>query len=122
MSQTLTLPDELYRKLAQGAADRGLAIETLLDFVSELLVAPERPTEHDRQRSARIEQLLDQYRKGTLKECDRAEVARLIDADFENAVRRAGELIAIKESRRGSESKLTAKQGGGAFSKFSKRQ
>ena len=35
MSQTLTLPDELYRKLAQGAADRGLAIEALLDFVCD---------------------------------------------------------------------------------------
>ncbi|HWY87199.1 MAG TPA: hypothetical protein VNX28_10765 [Gemmataceae bacterium] len=101
MSHTLTLPDELYRKLAQGAPDRGLAIETLLDFVSELLIPAERPTERDRERTRRIEHLLARYRKGSLKERDRAEAARLIDADYEDTIRRADGLISAKKSRRG---------------------
>jgi hypothetical protein len=122
MSQTLTLPDELYRKLAQGAADRGLAIETLLDFVSELLVSAERPTERDRQRSGRIEKLFAKYRKGSLNERDRAEAARLIDADYEAAVRHADRLISAKESRRGSgPPRTSAKQVGGASSKSSQQ-
>jgi hypothetical protein len=100
MSQTLTLPDELYRKLAQGAAERGLAIETLLDIVSELLVPPQGPSDRDRQRNTRIEHLLARYRKGSLNERDRGEVARLIDAEYEDALRRADRLISAKETRR----------------------
>jgi hypothetical protein len=30
MSQTLTLPGEVYRKLAKGAAERGMTVESLL--------------------------------------------------------------------------------------------
>ncbi len=57
MSQTLTLPDELYVRLAKGAAQRGLTIESLLAFVSEIVLLPSRPTARDRQRSECIERL-----------------------------------------------------------------
>ncbi len=62
MSQTLTLPDELYVRLAKGAAQRGLTIESLLAFVSEIVLLPSRPTARDRQRSECIERLFEKYR------------------------------------------------------------
>jgi hypothetical protein len=99
MSQSLTLPDELYDKLARGAAVHGLTVEELLTFVSELVVVPNQPTEHDRQRSRRIERLLDKYRTGSLTEQDRAKLDQLIDTDYQEAIKRADGLIAAKEDQ-----------------------
>jgi hypothetical protein len=98
MSQTLTLPDELYVKLAKGAAERGLTIESLLAFVSDLVLLPSRPTQRDRQRSHCIERLLSKYGEGGLTAQDRAELDRLIDADYGEASARADRLIAAKKS------------------------
>jgi hypothetical protein len=100
MSRSLTLPDELFNKLTRGAAQRGLTIEGLLDFVSELVVIPEQPTQRDRDRSRCIESLLTKYRDGGLAEQDRAELDRLIDADYQEAIARADRLIAAKRSRK----------------------
>src|SRR5262245_40838972 len=74
MRHSLTLPDELFNKLARGAAQRGLTMEGLLAFVSEFIMMPDRPTERDRQRSHRIERLLAKYRTGRLTEQDRADL------------------------------------------------
>jgi hypothetical protein len=98
MSQTLTLPDELFDKLARGAAQRGLTMEGLLAFVSELVVMPDQPSERDRQRSRRIERLLAKYRAGSLTEQDRADLDQLIDADYREAIARADRLIAAQEA------------------------
>jgi hypothetical protein len=97
MSQSLTLPDELFNKLAHGAAQRGLTVEGLLAVVSELVVLPERPTRRDQQRSRRIERLFGRYRSGTLAAEDRAELDRLIDADYQEAIARADHLLAAKQ-------------------------
>ena len=72
MSQTLTLAGEVYRKLAQGAAERGMTIGSLLAVVSESVALPESATEADRRRSARIETLLERSRAGRLSAEDRA--------------------------------------------------
>jgi hypothetical protein len=98
MSQSLTLPDPLYNKLAQGAADRGMTEQKLLAFLLELISVPEQPTGPDRVRSRRIEQLLDKYRTGPLTEQDRLALNRLIDADYQEAMARADRLIAAKKS------------------------
>jgi hypothetical protein len=92
------LPDELFDKLARGAAQRGLTIETLLAFVSEWVV-PNRPTGDDQERSRRIERLLAKYSAGSLKAHDRAELDNLIDADYQAAAARADRLIAAGASR-----------------------
>jgi hypothetical protein len=97
MSETLSLPSEVYRKLAQGAAERGMTIESLLQAVSELVVVPDRPTERDRHRSDRIDNLLDRFRAGQLKAEDRRELDQLIGADYQAANARADGLIAAKE-------------------------
>jgi hypothetical protein len=102
MSQTLTLPDELYVKLAQEAAQRGLTIESLLAFVSELVTLPNRPTRRDRERSRLIERLFAKYDAGALTEEDRAELNQLIDVDYQEANARADRLIAAKRSQRRS--------------------
>lgn len=98
MSQTLTLSDELYVRLAKGAAERGLTIESLLAFVSDLVLLPSRPTERDRQRGDCIERLFEKYRAGGLTEQDRAELDRLIDVDYQEANAHADRLIAAKRS------------------------
>ncbi len=100
MSRTLTLPDELFNKLAQGAAQRGLSIENLLDFVSELVIIPDQPSASDHERSRCIEGLLTKYHHGPLTEQDRAELDRLIDADYQEALARADRLIAAKRLRK----------------------
>jgi hypothetical protein len=100
MSQSLTLPDELFAKLSLGAAQRGLTLEALLAFVSELVVLPDQPTERDRERSRRIEQLLAKFRAGALTEQDRVALDELIDTDYQEAIRRADRLIAAKQARR----------------------
>jgi hypothetical protein len=97
MTQTLTLPGEVYRKLAQGAAERGMSVESLLTFVSELVVTPERPTEQDQQRSDCIERLLDRFRAGQLSAQDTAELDQLIAADYQAANSRADRLIQAKQ-------------------------
>jgi parvulin-like peptidyl-prolyl isomerase len=99
MSQNLTLPNALFNKLAQGAAQRGMTMEALLSFLSELVIMPDRPTERDRERSRRIEQLLDKYRTGPLTEEDRATLDQLITTDYQEAVARADRLIAVKKSQ-----------------------
>jgi len=98
MSQTLTLPDELYNKLTRGAADRGLTIESLLTVVSDMIVLPDRPTKRDRERTRRIERLLAKYAAGPLTERDRAELDQLIDVDYQDATARADRLIAANQS------------------------
>jgi hypothetical protein len=99
MSQTLTLPDELYVKLAQGAAERGMTIESLLARVSELVTSPTSPTQRDRERSLLIERLFAKNNEGGLTDQDRAELDRLIDVDYQEANIRADRLIAAKGSR-----------------------
>ncbi len=99
MRQTLTLPDELFDKLARGAAQRGLTIENLLDVMSDLVVIPDRSSARDQERSRRIENLRARYRDGLLTEQDRADLNALIDADYREAVTRADRLIAAKQSR-----------------------
>jgi hypothetical protein len=98
MSRSLTLSDELFDKLAQSASHRGLTIESLLAFISELVRLPERPTERDQERSRHIERLLIKYRAGPLTEQDRADLDHLIDADYQEAIARADQLIAVKKS------------------------
>jgi hypothetical protein len=98
MSQSLTLPDELFNKLAHGAAQRGLTIEALLAYVSDLVVLPDQPTAQDRQRQRRIERLLAKYQARPLTALERAELDRLIDADYEEASARAQRLIAAHKA------------------------
>jgi hypothetical protein len=100
MSRTITLPDPLFHKLAQGADQRGLTVEGLLTFLSELVVLPDRPTETDLERSRRIEELFDKYRAGPLTEQDRAALHQLIDADYLEAIARADRRIAAQSARR----------------------
>jgi hypothetical protein len=97
MSRTLTLPDDMFDKLARGAAQRGMSVEALLAFVSELMLVPDGATKRDRERSRCIERLFAKYRAGPLTDQDRAELDRLIDADYEKAIARADQLIAAKK-------------------------
>ena len=99
MTETLALPSEGYRKLAQGAAERGMTVEALLQAFSELVVAPGRPTKRDRQRTERIDDLLDRFRAGQLKAADRQELDQLIGDDYRAANARADRLIAAKGRR-----------------------
>jgi hypothetical protein len=98
MTRSLTLPDELFNKLANGAAQRGLTLEALLTFVSDLVALPNRPTERDLERGRCIERLLAKYRNGPLTDGDRADLDRLIDADYREAVARADRIIAAGKS------------------------
>jgi hypothetical protein len=99
MTQTLELPCDVYRKLAQGAAERGMTIESLLTVVSELVILPEQPKQHDRQRCKRIDKLLDQFREGPLDAKARAELDRLIEGDYQAANARADQVISAKQRR-----------------------
>ena len=99
MSQTLTLPDELYVKLAQGAAERGLTIESLLACVSDLVTPPKQPTQRDRERSLLIEQLFAKHSEGDLTDQDRAELWQLLDVDYQEANARADRLIPAKRTQ-----------------------
>jgi hypothetical protein len=94
MTQTLTLPGEVYRKLSQGAVERGMTIESLLAAVSELFA-----TSNRRQRG-RVERLLERLRAGRASAEDRAELDRLIGADYEEANARADKLIHAKKTAR----------------------
>ncbi len=113
MGQTITLPRDLYVKLAHGAAGRGLTIEALLAWISELLILPDRPTKRDRERSRRIERLLASYRLGPLTDADRDELNKLIAADYHQARARADRLIAAKKSRRGGLAAIANGKGNG---------
>jgi hypothetical protein len=99
MDQTLSLPGDVYRKLANGAARRGMTVESLLAAVSELVALPEQASEQDRRRTARIEKLFDRFRTGRLSANDRAELDQLIDADYRAATERADRLIRGKRRR-----------------------
>jgi hypothetical protein len=99
MHQTLSLPGDVYRKLADGAAQRGMTIESLLVAVSELVALPDQAGEQDRRRTARIEKLFDRFRSGQLSANDRAELDRLIDADYRAATERADRRISGKPRR-----------------------
>ena len=99
MTETLSLPSDVYRKLAQGATERGMTIESLLRADSELVVVPDRPTEQERQRSDRLDKLLDRFRAGQLKAEDRQELDQLIGEDYRAANARADKLIAAKKRR-----------------------
>jgi hypothetical protein len=99
MSRTLTLPDELVEKLAHGAARRGMTIEALLSFVSDLVVTKTPATEREKARSRQIERLLEKHRAGRVTDKDRAVLDELIDADYEAAIARADPLIAAKNAR-----------------------
>jgi hypothetical protein len=99
MSQSLTLPGQVCRKLAQGAAERGMTVETLLTALSELVVLPVKPTAEDRQRSERIEALLDRFRAAKLMGQDPRTLDQLIDADYQAANTRADRLVRAKEHR-----------------------
>jgi hypothetical protein len=96
MNQTLKLPGDVYRKFAQGAAERGMTVESLLEAISDLVVVPEQATEQNRNRSARIERLLNRLQAGQANAGDRAELDRLIDADYQAATERADRLISAK--------------------------
>jgi hypothetical protein len=89
----------LYHKLAQGADQRGLTLEGLLTFLSELVVLPDRPTESDLERSRCIERLFEKYRAGPLAEQDRAALDQLIDRDYQEAIARADRRIAAQSAR-----------------------
>jgi hypothetical protein len=99
MSQTLTLPGDIYRKLVQGAAEHGMTVESLLAAVSEMVTPPKTATEEDRRRSARIERLVERFRRGRFSADDRAELNQLIDADYQAATARADRLIRAKQRR-----------------------
>jgi hypothetical protein len=99
MTRTLTLSSEVYRKFAQGAAERGMTIESLLAAVSDLLVLPDMPSEVERQRQRRIESLLNSARKGQLVANDRVKLDALIAADYESENARADALIRAKDRR-----------------------
>jgi hypothetical protein len=96
MSHTLTLPDELYVKLAEGAAERGLTIESLLAFVSELVSQPDRRKLKDGERSRSIERLFAKYSAAGLTEQELARLDRLIGLDYDQANVRADRLISAK--------------------------
>ena len=109
MTQTLTLPSEVYRKLAKGAAERGMTIESLLTAVSELITLPNQPTERDRERSECIEELLERFRSGQLNTQDRKKLDDLIKVDYEAANARAEQLISAKQSQAGNAPSLDRK-------------
>jgi hypothetical protein len=117
MSQTLTLPSEVYRKFAQGAAERGMTIEALLRALAELVSLPGQPTEQDRQRSERIEELLQRLRSGTLAPDDRAMLDELISADYEAANTRADQLIRAKDRVHGDPPSADRKPNGASRSR-----
>lgn len=99
MSRTLTLPDDVFNKLANGAAQHDLTVEALLNLVSELLVLPERPGMQERERHRRVERLFAKYRTGSITAKDRAELEQFIDIEYREANARADRLIAQKEAQ-----------------------
>jgi hypothetical protein len=111
VSRSVTLPDDLFNKLAHGAAQRGLTIEGLLAFVSDIVVLPEQPGQEDRERQRLIEQLFAKYRAGPLTARDRAKLSRLIDADYRAAIARADQLIGGQKAHASESGEATAPHG-----------
>ena len=112
MTQTLKLSGEVYRKLVQGAAERGMTIESLLTVFSDLVVLPDQPTDADRRRSRAIENLLDRLRAGQLNADDRGELDALIETDYQAANARADGLIRAKQRRSGNGHPSSRKRSG----------
>jgi hypothetical protein len=110
MTRRLTIPDEVYRKLAHGAARRGMTIESLLTAISELVYTPDQPSEQSQHRADRIEGLFDLFRGGQLNagECD--ELNQLIGADYRSASVRADALISASRTWEAYESPRTLKR------------
>lgn len=105
MSQTLTLPSMVYRKLARRAAERGMTVEALVTRFADVVALPDQPSKRDRQRSARIGRLLDRFRTGELDADDREELDALIGLDYEEANARADRLIAKRNKGRNGRSR-----------------
>jgi hypothetical protein len=99
MNQSLTLPGDVYRKLAQAAAEHRMTIESFLTCISELVVVPNQPTPHDLEKCERIEGLLQRLRTGELGAEDRGELDRLVHEDYQAANARADQLIRAKQRR-----------------------
>jgi hypothetical protein len=97
MDQTLTLSGEVYERLARGAAEHGMTVESLLACVSRLIVSPADASKRDRLRSESIARLLDRFRAGALNSADHVQLGQLIDDDA--AIARADERIRAKKSR-----------------------
>jgi hypothetical protein len=91
MSKSISLPDEVFQKLQQGAANHGMTVEKMLATFSDIVT--------NRERCNRIEILFDKLRSANLSQADRAELNHLVDLDFEYAIARADRLIASKQSR-----------------------
>lgn len=99
MDQTLTLSGEVYERLARGAAEHGMTVESLLGCVSRLIVSPADASKRDRLRSESIARLLDRFRAEALRPADHVELSQLIDDDYDAAIARADERIRAKKSR-----------------------
>jgi hypothetical protein len=95
MSQTLVLPDDVYRKLTQSAARRGLTVEAWLQAVTDAAQAPP-AVENDRRRGRAIERLLAKCRAGSVTKNERTKLDQLIDEEYRIAVERADARIAAK--------------------------
>ena len=95
MAATLTLPTGVYRKLADGASERGMTIESLLAVVSELVA----PDQRAQPKGRAIEQLLERFRDGELTTDDRDKLNELIHVDYQEAIARADQLIDAKMQR-----------------------
>jgi hypothetical protein len=96
MAQTLALSTDVYRKLAHGAAKRGITIESLVEELSDFVAPTDNLTKLDRQRIERIEELFDRFRDGPLNGKDQKELEELIAADYDAAYARAEKLIQAK--------------------------
>lgn len=120
MTETLELPRDVYRKLAQGAAERGMTIQSLLTAVSELVVLPEQPTQRARQRSKHIDKLLGQFREGRLEAKGRRILDHLIEGDYQAANTRADRLISAKQRGTGNELPPERKPNGSSRAKSSR--
>ena len=103
MSRTLILKKDLYDQLVRGAATRGLTVETFLERVVQAVGSSVSQTAQDRTRSRRIERLLAKYQEGPLSDHERTELDRLIDEDYQAAVKRADRRIdtKLRETSRG---------------------
>ena len=97
MSKTLVVSDDVYQRLASGAALRGLTVKSLLRHMSEIVVPRVPTTAEDRRRGEAIERLSNKYQDGPLSSAELGELDRLIDRHYEVAIARAKKLIAEKE-------------------------
>jgi hypothetical protein len=96
MIRTLSLSDDVYRKLARSAAERGLTVEVWLELMTD---AAGRTTADDRRRGRKVEQLLGKRRDGTATENECETLDQLIDEEYRVAIKRADARIAANQSR-----------------------